>query len=249
MKTMMSRKAAYAGALALGAAVAMAPADANALLVTGLSGNRAASADFSIVGGDLQVILTNTSTADVLVPIDVLTAVFFNISGVGTLTPVSALLTSGSVVLFGPDGGGNVGGEWRYNTGIAGPLGATMSIQSAGYDLPASAANFNGSNLQGPVGLDGLQYGITSAGDNSGTGNTPVTGGNALIKNSVTFLLSAVNDITEFDISNVSFQYGTGLTEPNVPGTVVPVPAALPIIGAALAGFGFVGWRQQRKPA
>lgn len=29
----------------------------------------------------------------------------------------------------------------------------------------------------------------------------------------------------------------------------VPVPAALPIIGAALAGFGFAGWRKQRNAA
>lgn len=29
--------------------------------------------------------------------------------------------------------------------------------------------------------------------------------------------------------------------------TVIPVPAALPILAAALAGFGFAGWRQRRK--
>lgn len=30
---------------------------------------------------------------------------------------------------------------------------------------------------------------------------------------------------------------------------VIPVPAALPIIGVALAGFGFAGWRKQRNVA
>ena len=60
--------------------------------VTGTSGNLAASADFSFddVTNVLTVTLTNTSTADVLVPTDVLTALLFNLTGGATLTPVSA---------------------------------------------------------------------------------------------------------------------------------------------------------------
>ncbi|MCU0839021.1 MAG: hypothetical protein MUE49_09910 [Rhodospirillales bacterium] len=42
--------------------------------------------------------------------------------------------------------------------------------------------------------------------------------------------------------------WGTGwCANDTVEGTaVVPIPAALPIIGAALAGFGFAGWRQRQ---
>lgn len=41
------------------------------------SGLLSASATFDIVGGNLSVTLTNTSTNDVLAPSDVLTALFF----------------------------------------------------------------------------------------------------------------------------------------------------------------------------
>lgn len=191
-------------------------------------GNLAASATFDVVGNDLSVTLTNTSGADVLVPVDVLTAVFFTINGAQpVLAPVSAILGLGSTVLFGgTDPGGVVGGEWAYGEGLGGaPSGATRGISSSGYNQ-FGAANFPGSNLQGPAGLDGLQYGITSAGDDPSTGNTPVTGTNALIKNQVVFLVSGLPG--GFDpssrITNVSFQYGTALNEPNIYGTPLSDP-------------------------
>jgi hypothetical protein len=93
---------------------------------------------------------------------------------------------------------------------------------------------FPGSNLQGPDAPDGLQYGITSAGDDTGTGNTPVTGENALIKNSVVFTLSGlpVGFDPSASISNVVFQYGTALDEPHFPG--IPEPATLALMCGAL---------------
>src|SRR5262249_54506972 len=136
------------------------------LFVTGSSGSLAASADFSLSGNTLTITLTNTSTSDVLVPTDVLTGLLFNTPT--ALTPVSALLPAGSTVFFGPNGGGNVGGEWAYAF-----QGGTSS---SGLGIFGNA-NFNGSNLQGPTAVDGLQYGITSAGDNLATGNQAVTGG------------------------------------------------------------------------
>ena len=78
------------------------------------SGSLSASAAFDVVGGNLQVVLTNTSAADVLVPTEILTAVYFDIRGNPALTPISALLTAGSTAFFGPTNGGNVGGEWAY---------------------------------------------------------------------------------------------------------------------------------------
>jgi hypothetical protein len=62
--------------------------------------------------GNLVVTLTNKSLTDVLVPSDVLTAVFFTLAGDLTLTPLSAVLGLGSTVLFGvTDPGGIVGGK------------------------------------------------------------------------------------------------------------------------------------------
>lgn len=209
------------------------------LLLSGSSGSLAASADFSVVGGDLQVTLTNTSAADVLVPADILTAVFFDLPGNPTLTSLSAALAAGSTVLFGvSDPGGVVGGEWAYGTGLSGaPSGATQGISSAGFGL-FGGATFPGTNLQGPAAVDGMQYGIVSAGDNPLTGNAPVTGANALIQNSVVFTLGDLPDDFSVDgITHVSFQYGTALTEPNFPPTVVPEPATMMLLGLGASGL------------
>lgn len=215
---------------------------------TGTLGSLASSATFDTSGNNLVVTLTNISTADVLIPSDVLTAVFFD-SG-ATLTPQSALLNAGSTVFFGSDGGGNVGGEWAYGSGLAGaPGGATQGISSSGFGL-FGAGNFNGPDLEPPAAVDGVQYGITSAGDNPATGNAAVTGNNALIQNSVVFTLSGLP--AGFDpfasISHVSFQYGTALTEPNIPPDV-PEPGFYGILMAGLSGLVFMSWRRRKEMA
>jgi hypothetical protein len=215
------------------------------ITVNGSSGSLSASAQFANVGGSLVVTLTNNSSADVMVPADILTAVFFDVISGETLTPVSALL-SGSTVHFGANGGGNVGGEWAYGAGVAGP-GASRGISSAGFGLFGNA-NFNGSNLEGPTAVNGLNYGLTSTGDNVTTGNTPVTGSVPLIQDHVVFTLSGISALFDpaASIRNVSFQYGTALTEPNVPsgGTpLVPLPSAS-VLG--LAGLSIVATRRRR---
>lgn len=206
------------------------------LLITGTSGNLAATALFDVSGTSLIVTLTNTSTSDVQAPADVLTAMFFNISGLPlTLGRSSAVLGVGSTVAFGTTDPGNVvGGEWAYASGLSGaPGNAAYGISSTGLNLFGPGDVFPGNNLQGPANVDGLQYGITSAGDNLATGNAAVTGGNALIQNRVVFTLTGLP--AGFDpatrISGVSFQYGTVASEPNVPGT--PTPGGLGVIGAA----------------
>lgn len=209
------------------------------------SGALGATAVFHDAGsGNLQITLTNTG-GDVLVPADLLTALFFSCS-CGTLTPVSALLPSGRTVLFGSNGGGNVGGEWGYGAGLSGPGGATRGISAAGFGL-FGGPNFNGPDLNSHASLNGMDYGITSAGDNPSTGNAPVTGGNELIKNSVVFTLSGFNGNLSF--SNISFQYGTDLEEPNFGGgtgsgggsgqTLVPEPTSLLLFGSGLAASAF----------
>jgi len=230
----------------------------------GSSGNLKASALFEVSGTNLIVTLTNTSTNDVLVPADVLTAVFFNLEGSPSLTPVSALLASGSTVHFSPVtvSGGDVGGEWAYKSGFTGPDivdGATSGISSVGLDLFGPPDRFDtGANLQGPNSPDGLQFGITSDGDDTSTGNTPVTGTNALIENSVVFTLSDLAsgfEASDDTITDVSFQYGTSLDEPRFPGDpdggvdiedVVPEPSTL-AAWCLLGLCGVISLRRRRR--
>lgn len=212
------------------------------------NGLRSASATFDVVAGNLQITLNNISTNDVTTPTGggaILTSVFFDLAPTTTLTPVSAMLGLGSTVFFGPINGGNMGGEWAFGSGLVGaPGNAGLGTSSSGFGL-FGQANFLGANLQGPTAVDGLQYGITSAGDNLLTGNTPVTGGNALIQNSVIFTLSGNPVFTligDYTISNVSFQYGTSLSDPNDPGvfveTIIPEPTTLSICALLLIPLG-----------
>lgn len=198
------------------------------------SGSRSAQAEFTVAGDVLTVRLSNVSTADTLAPIDVLTGIFFNATGgVPALTPVSAVVPGGHVVLFGgTDAGGVVSGEWAYRAGLAGaPFSLTNGISSSGLGLFGPGDVFpGGSNLQGPAEPDGVQYGITAAGDNPSTGNTPVTGPNALIKSEVAFTFTGATGFDPNTINEAVFQYGTALDEPSLH---VPTPGSAALLGLA----------------
>lgn len=229
------------------AGVALA-STASATLYTGTSGGRSASADFTVSGTNLVVVLTNTASSDATAPTDMLTGVFFSLAGNPTLTRTSGIVTGGSGVFVigtgaaGPTGAGNsVGCEFAYANGISGPGGADEGISSSGLGLFGPTDVFPGcTNLEGPADPDGIQYGITTASDNLTTGNGGITG-SSMIRNSVTFTLSGIasNFNTATGISNISFQYGTALTEPNVPGStsggLSTGGASLPEPGSPLA--------------
>lgn len=228
------------------AAMALALPASASVSFSGTSGSLAASATFDIVAGKLQVRLDNTSTNDVLVPADLLTGVFFNISGVGAagqLTPFSAL-SDGPTYLSGVQqnaAGTNVGGEWAYAAVSSATLPTVNAgISSSGLDIFGSG-NFNGPNLAGPDAVNGMQYGLTSTGDNLATQNGGIAG-NEITKHSVTFLLNTASPAFSLtQISNVFFQYGTALDEPRFPGNggggppgSIPEPTTLALLGLGL---------------
>lgn len=209
---------------------------------TGVQNARAASAEFSVVGSNLKVVLTNTSTDDVRTTADLLTNLFFAVSGGSlSLTPTSATLTAGSMVHGGPDGGGNVGGEWAFASGGNYPGGTAYGIGSSGLNI-FGAANFGGVDLDHPPAVNGANYGITSAGDNLATANGGLAN-DPIIKNSVTFTLSGLPQAFDLArITGVYFQYGTSISEGGIPGERVPAPGAI-----ALAGLGVLVAAKRRR--
>jgi hypothetical protein len=209
-----------------------------ASMFSGSSGNLAASADFVLSGSTLTVTLTNTSLSDVSVPTDVLTGVFFNTTH--TLTPGTVFL-NGSLVYYGSIGDINTG--WGYASGVS-AQGENSAISATGAVSGLGHSNFNGTNTQ----LQGLGYGILSAGDNTATGNTGVTGHGPLVKDSVQFTLTAASGFTLAELGNsVVFQYGTALCDPYITGgpAPVPIPAAVWLLGSGLLGL--IGIRRFKK--
>ena len=213
-------------------------ASASTLNVSTSVGIRAASASFEVSGTSLVVTLTNTSQTDADTPAEMLTGIFFDVTGPSlSLTRTSALLAAGSVVVNDPQPvGGVVGGEWAYLGGLSGaPHGADYGISSSGLNLFGPPDLFPGPDLEPPVSPDGVQYGITTLSDSGGNNN----GGASvpLIRNSVVFTLGGLP--SGFDpaasISNISFQYGTGLDEPNLQ---VPAPGALVLLGLGALASG-----------
>lgn len=213
-----------------------------ALLATGLPAtadtitfsDALSQAQFTVSGGNLVVVLTYTSNTPINNPTDVLTAILFTTTDT-TLGTVSALLTPGSNVVnctaangCTAPSGGNVGGEWAYNL-TGGQFGTNAGIGSAGLNIFGSG-NFSGPNLQGPVAVNGLQFGIIGGGTvNFANGDL---GNSALINNSVTFTLSGEGCATAAGcFSNVHFIYGTSLDS-----TVIPEPASILLIGSGLVG-------------
>ena len=219
-------------------------------------GTRAAQAEFVVIGNDLVVTLTNTSTFNTSVPNELLTAVFFDLSGSPSLTPVSAILNAGSVVQFGVTPlDGNVGGEWAYSQSASAlaPGGANYGIGTAGFGIFGPMDMFPGDDLNPPgAGVDGMDYALLSAGNILGSGNAPVTGGFPLIDNSVIFSLNGlpVGFNADTDVLNVWFQYGTDLNDPSFPGNgngngyVIPEPLTM---SALLLGMsGIAGYMRRR---
>jgi len=253
MKLSHTLLAGAAAAVALACGVAQAAP----ITFTASSGSLAAAATFSVSGSNLVVTLTNTSAADVLVPTDVLTAVFFNVAGNPTFTRVSGLLSGGSTVFYdGQPAGGVIGGEWAYKSGIA-AHGMNEGISSTGVGIFGPGDRFPGPDLAPPTSPDGLQYGLLSAGDNTATGNPGgILGSGGLIKNQVTFELG--NLPQGFDpstaITGAVFQYGTALDDPTVgghctncdgpPPPSVPEPMTLTLLGVGILGLGLVRRRR-----
>jgi hypothetical protein len=229
-------------------AVAAPFAKADFATFTGSQGNLAAQAKFDFDSNILKITLTNTASVKSTVPSSLLSGIFFNLTGVSpTLTPSSAILPTGSNIVQANQcstgncvGATNVGGEFAYNTGIAGrPF---YGIAANGY-INVNAGNFNGADLDSPNAPNGLNFGLVTSNFNAGDGNGGMDG-DPFIKSSVVFTLFGVSGLTASKVSNVVFQYGTSLSDPNFVGTgpnppqgQIPEPSSVLLLGSMIVGM------------
>jgi len=215
---------------------------------SGSSVNLAADAFFSLTGSTLTVTLTNTSTHDVLNPADVLTGVFFNTTH--ALTTVSASL-NGSTAYYAPIVN-NVGEGWQYGS-PGGLHGKTSGISAAGLGAFGGVPPNQWFYTPAQPPLDGVDYGILSAGDNTATVNGGLEKHGPLIKSSIQFVLAAASGFTLAELGNsVVFQYGTNLSEPSYssgPPVLTPTPTPEPstLAIAGLGALGLLGYGLRRR--
>jgi hypothetical protein len=196
-----------------------------------------ASASFDLVKGtQLQITLSNLG-GPAYHPSDVLTAVFFDLDGTTTLTPVSAVLNTGSVLLNGPlSPNQSLGDNWEYLSNLSGIPGQPLQgIAAAGLGI-FGHGNF-GSHSQN---LRGADFGLVNGPTEDSSGQLSNL---QLENNSVVFTLDGLPaDFNLGAITQVEFQYGTALSpsEPMLFAHLVPVPEPSALVLLALGSTAFL---------
>jgi hypothetical protein len=247
-----SRFPVAAGIVALGMTLAAAPCKADIFLGSGTNSETgdmvSASALFEISGDTLKITLKNTTLGGTLLRGDILTGLVWDVRGG---TPVLAFpataLTAGSDIFSNKltsNTADPVNGSW---TNV---LGATPISQYG-----VSTTGFSGAFSAGTItlGTGGVDYGIVSNGTfpappGSGTSGSFNASAFPLIQDTLTFTLTGASGVSQTQITNVKFLFGTdgtGLI------TTTPEPGSLALAGIGLAAAGLVGLRRRvrRNPA
>jgi len=246
----------FAGIAVLTLASVMTPANAAVTFSGHAAGNDAgetnsATVTFALtVSGtttDLVVTLTNTANYKPNDGPDMLTAVFFTLTGDPTLSKISALLNTNSVgvengaTLTVP--GGVVGGSWAYAAGLSGaPGGANEGISAAGFSWFGPGNLFPGSALPGDSGPDGVGGALTTAVDDGSKYNGGLKGRPFIMDSAVFTLGDVPASFNLSQISGVGFAYGT---MPDQIIATVPEPSAIALAGAGLLFVGVFGRRRR----
>jgi hypothetical protein len=213
-------------------------ANATTITATGTnpasSHNLSAAADFNFSGSQLILTLTNNNPAGV--PSDILTGIFFDLSGNPSLTYVSGVTASGSCTTghtCPPAVDVKSINEWVFAQSLSSPLNGITEhygVGTAGFGILSTG------------GGQQFNYGLVNGLVNP---NNPVANG-TLIDDSVKLTFNLAPGL--YTVSNVRFQYGTSLDEPSLTGrATVPEPGTIMTLST---GFGMLAtglWFRRRK--
>ena len=204
-----------------------------------------ASATFTITGNILTIVLQNTS-GPTLRQGDALTGIEFNITGAApllALVPLNPIaLTAGSSIFTTTSASNTtdpLDGSW------------TDDITSGSFDYGVATSGLSGEFNGGSItrGNSSPNYGIVSG----GTTFSPFGGSRfPFIRDSLTFTFDGALGLSESQISQVDFFFGTDGTGRvhGSPGTLspVPVPGTLVLAFSGLASFGIssLGFRRRK---
>ena len=203
-----------------------------------------ATATFAVSNLDLIITLSNDATFDPNDRQDILSGIFFNIAGDPKLIPISAELAPDSVVIAHalPLGfTGDVGAEWAYrNDPKNAPLGANEGISAANLKWFGNKKYlFPGDRIRGVGHPGNVDFGLTTLFDLPGNDKGSIKH-KGLIENTVVLILEGLPvDFTLADISNVTFQYGNTVKEPQITGeaiAVIPEPSTIMLVAVGLLG-------------
>ena len=225
----------------------------------------AAEAEFTIINGgtQLKINLSNISTFAVEHPVDLLAGLAFSIDGDAEISPVSAMLGDGTSFVFPEASDNSLMGVTDVSGEVGFAEGTNAALNNAEYGASVNG-NFglfgamnrfdNSTNLDGTESPGGANFGIVSEGGLDPAGMQPdISGDEPLIGGSTPtlMLLFDITDgtITEADINNVSFFYGTGQDavypgETPPPPFIVPEPATMGLMVLGMAGLALHRRRQ-----
>lgn len=224
-------------------AVAALSASAGASVVFSGSGNNpevganaSGSAEFSISGDILTVVLTNTTAPRTTAQGNALTGVTFDVTGANpALDLASTAMTAGSLLWTSKTAStssANINGSWTDVLG-ASPLGE-FGAASTGF-----AGRFNGGSIS--LGNASPNYGVVAAGTFNGTNGVSFGGSQfPFIQTSLTLTFSGATGMSLASLSNVKILFGTDGT--GIVETTVPAPGSV----ALLAMAGVVAGRRRR---
>jgi hypothetical protein len=204
-----------------------------------------AQADFSISGNTLTIVLQNTTSGGTLLRGDLLTGIAFDLSAPRptSLNLSTIALTSGSDIFTSKTTLNNstaLAGSWTDKLGSS-PI-SQYGIAATGFSGAFSAAGL-------AVGKGGEDYSIAAAGTFPaplGIGISDSFNGSAfpLIQNSLTFNFGFQGSLSESQLRNVKFLFGTSGADVI---STVPEPSTL-VIWSALTCLGLgVGLKRRKQ--